>query len=166
MNNRFFRYIGLGVLALTISLLSACLPSFDKSLSPLTIVTSTKEHHTFYVEIPFSQEGRIKGLMHRESLDPQSGMLFWLGSEKPVSFWMKNTLIPLDMIFIAKDGTITRIHENAQPLDETPIPSHGAVMAVLEINGGQASDMGIKPGDKVFHRLFGNADAKGQILTP
>jgi hypothetical protein len=70
------------------------------------------------------------------------------------------------MIFIAKDGTITRIHENAQPLDETPIPSHGAVMAVLEINGGQASDMGIKPGDKVFHRLFGNADAKGQILSP
>ncbi len=166
MNYRFFRYNCFGVVVLAVVFLTACLPSFDKRLSPLTIVTSADEHHIFYVEIPFSQEGRIKGLMHRESLDPQSGMLFWLGSEKPVSFWMKNTLIPLDMIFIAKDGTITRIHENAQPLDETPIPSRGAVMAVLEINGGQASDMGIKPGDKVFHRLFDNADAKGRILIP
>jgi uncharacterized membrane protein (UPF0127 family) len=84
-------------------------------------------------------------------------MLFDFYQEQPVSFWMKNTLIPLDMIFIAADGTIRHIHSNAVPLSTDPIPSQFPVRGVLEINGGSAKLLGIKPGDKVRHPIFGNA---------
>ena len=83
-------------------------------------------------------------------------MLFDFYQEMPVSFWMKNTLIPLDMVFIAGDGTVKHIHANAVPLSTDAIPSEFPVRAVLEINGGSAALLGIKPGDKVKHPIFGN----------
>ena len=100
---------------------------------------------------------RSRGLMFREKLGPYEGMLFDFYQEAPVSFWMKNTLIPLDMVFIAGDGTVRHIHANAKPLSTDTIPSEYPVRAVLEINGGSARLLGIKPGDKVKHPIFGNA---------
>ncbi|MAZ76889.1 MAG: hypothetical protein CMH31_06280 [Micavibrio sp.] len=92
--------------------------------------------------------------MHRTTLAENAGMLFYFGAEQPRSFWMKNTLIPLDLIFVKLDGTIHHIHENAIPKDETPLPSQGNVGAVLEINGGLSKKLGIKPGDTIKHQFF------------
>jgi uncharacterized protein len=84
-------------------------------------------------------------------------MLFDFYREQPVVFWMKNTLIPLDMVFIAADGTIRHVHANAVPLSTDTIPSEAAVRCVLEINGGSARLLGIKAGDTVKHPIFKNA---------
>ena len=111
----------------------------------------------FEVELALDDAHRSHGLMFRKKLGPYEGMLFDFFQEMPVSFWMKNTLIPLDMLFIAADGTIKHIHANAVPLTTDAIPSEFPVRAVLEINGGSAALLGIKPGDKVKHAIFGNA---------
>jgi len=110
----------------------------------------------FEVELALDDAHRSHGLMFRKKLGPYEGMLFDFSQEMPVSFWMKNTLIPLDMLFIATDGTIKHIHANAVPMTTDPIPSQFPVRAVLEINGGSAALLGIKPGDKVKHAMFGN----------
>jgi len=111
----------------------------------------------FDVELALDEAHRSHGLMFRKKLGPYEGMLFDFFQEIPVSFWMKNTLIPLDMLFIAADGTIKHIHANAEPLNTDAIPSKFPVRAVLEISGGSAALLGIKPGDKVRHAIFGNA---------
>jgi uncharacterized membrane protein (UPF0127 family) len=110
----------------------------------------------FEVELALDDAHRSHGLMFRKKLGPYEGMLFDFFQEMPVSFWMKNTLIPLDMLFIAADGTIKHIHANAVPMTTDAIPSEYPVRAVLEINGGSAALLGIKPGDKVKHAIFGN----------
>jgi uncharacterized membrane protein (UPF0127 family) len=124
--------------------------------SSLIVVTGAREIK-FDVELALNDAERSRGLMFREKLGPYDGMLFDFHQEAPVSFWMKNTLIPLDMVFIAGDGTIRHIHANAVPLSTDTIPSQYPVRAVLEINGGSARMLGIKPGDKVRHPIFGNA---------
>ncbi|MFO1085914.1 MAG: DUF192 domain-containing protein [Reyranellaceae bacterium] len=124
--------------------------------SSLIVVTSTREIK-FDVELALTEAERSRGLMFREKLGPYDGMLFDFHQEAPVSFWMKNTLIPLDMVFIAADGTIRHVHANAVPLSTDTIPSEFPVRGVLEINGGSARLLGIKPGDKVKHAIFGNA---------
>jgi len=116
----------------------------------LTIATANGDHH-FNVEVVDKPEGRAQGLMFRTSLAPDAGMLFDFKEERPVSFWMQNTLIPLDMIFIRSDGTIANVHVNAKPLDPTSIPSDGPVAFVLEIPGGRSVELGIKAGDTVLH---------------
>lgn len=105
--------------------------------------------YKFEVEIVTTPESRAQGLMFRKALAPNAGMLFIYPDEKPVSFWMKNTLIPLDMLFLKSDGQIAHIAHNAVPLDESQIDSGAAVKAVLEINGGTAAALGIKEGDRV-----------------
>jgi uncharacterized membrane protein (UPF0127 family) len=110
----------------------------------------------FDIELALNDVERARGLMFRDKLGPYEGMLFDFYQEAPVSFWMKNTLIPLDMVFIAGDGTIRHIHANAVPLSTDTVPSEYPVRAVLEINGGSARLLGIKPGDKVKHTIFGN----------
>ena len=127
--------------------------SFKKS--SLVVVTGGREVK-FDVELALNDAERSRGLMSREKLGPYEGMLFDFYQDAPVSFWMKNTLIPLDMLFIASDGTIRHIHPNATPLSTESIPSQFPVRAVLEINGGSARLLGIKPGDKVRHPIFGN----------
>ena len=97
--------------------------------------------------------------MFREKLGAYDGMLFDFYQDAPVSFWMKNTLIPLDMVFIAGDGTIKHVHANAVPMSTDTIPSEFPVRAVLDINGGSARLLGIKPGDTVKHPIFGNASS-------
>jgi uncharacterized membrane protein (UPF0127 family) len=124
--------------------------------SSLVVVTAVREI-TFEVELALNDAERSRGLMYREKLGPYDGMLFDFYQDAPVSFWMKNTLIPLDMVFIASDGTIKHVHANAVPLSTEAIPSQFPVRAVLEINGGSARLLGIKPGDKVKHPIFGNA---------
>jgi uncharacterized membrane protein (UPF0127 family) len=96
------------------------------------------------------------GLMFRKSMPEGHGMFFQLGRENPgtANFWMKETYIPLDIIFVAKDGRIVNIHRNAKPLDLTPIPSLEPVTAVIEVNAGIADALGIAVGDKVKHRYF------------
>src|SRR5262245_21697885 len=124
--------------------------------SSLIVVTGGRDIK-FDVELALNDAERSRGLMFREKLGPYDGMLFDFYQEAPVSFWMKNTLIPLDMVFIAGDGTIKHVHSNAVPLSTDSIPSQFPVRAVLEINGGSARLLGIKPGDKVKHPIFGNA---------
>ena len=128
--------------------------TFQKS--SLVVVTASREIK-FEVELALNDAERSRGLMYREKLGPYDGMLFDFHQDAPVSFWMKNTLIPLDMVFIAGDGTIKHVHANAVPLSTEAVPSQFPVRAVLEINGGSARLLGIKPGDKVKHPIFGNA---------
>ena len=120
---------------------------------PLDIITAKGPVH-FRVEIADDEAEREQGLMFRTHLDDDQGMLFDFHTTQQVAFWMRNTLIPLDMIFIRPNGTIANIADNTEPYSETPIPSDGPVLGVLEIGGGLTQELGIKPGDKVVHRIF------------
>ena len=119
----------------------------------LEIVTASGVH-VFTVEVARTDEERAKGLMFRKELPEGRGMLFDFKPDQHVSMWMRNTYIPLDMLFINGDGTIRRIAENTVPLSEKTIPSGGPVRGVLEVIGGTAKKLGIKPGDRVAHPLF------------
>lgn len=108
----------------------------------------------FTVEIADTPESQRRGLMFRETLPRASGMLFVYDVPTRAVFWMKNTLIPLDMVFADPSGTVTAVHSNAVPHDETPIDGGEGVLAVLEINGGLAEKMRIKPGTVLRHPAF------------
>ena len=114
-------------------------------------IANAKGDYVFNVEVVDTPEGRAQGLMFRTSLAPDAGMLFDFKESRQVSFWMQNTLIPLDMLFIRHDGTIANIQVNAKPLDPTSIPSDGPVEFVLEIAGGRSAELGIRAGDTVLH---------------
>lgn len=105
----------------------------------------------FSVEIADTDESRALGLMHRESMARSSGMLFIYDRPTSPSFWMRNTLIPLDMIFVDPTGRVSHIHHEAVPLDETPIPGGDNVLMVLEINGGLARALGLSVGSEMRH---------------
>lgn len=121
-----------------------------KSVDDLQITTSS-ESHFFEVEIATTPEEQAKGLMHRTSLGADEGMLFVYPSPVETAFWMKNTLIPLDMIFIDDQRKIVRITANTRPMSLTPRPAPSPVIGVLEINGGRAAELGIQVGDVVTH---------------
>lgn len=108
----------------------------------------------FAVELADTDAERARGLMFREKLASSAGMLFVYDRPGRAAFWMKNTLIPLDMIFADPTGTVLRVHENAVPHDETPIDGGEGVLAVLEINGGLARRLGIGPGTVMRHPAF------------
>jgi uncharacterized membrane protein (UPF0127 family) len=120
----------------------------------IEIVSSTGVH-AFAVELATNDAERERGLMNRKTLPEGHGMLFDFGHEMPVSFWMHNTYIPLDMIFIRADGRVLRIAENAEPLSDKLIPSGGPIRAVLEVIGGTAHKLGIAPEDRVIGSIFG-----------
>ncbi len=105
----------------------------------------------FTVEVADEPRERSQGLMNRESMPRTAGMLFLYDAPQRATFWMKNTLIPLDMIFMDGTGTVTHIHENAIPLDETTIDGGPGVVAVLEINGGLSGRLGIDTGSILRH---------------
>ena len=115
---------------------------------PLTIESSGKTHR-FIVEVAGTGEQQAQGLMFRKSLAPDRGMVFPRDPPGDASFWMKNTLLPLDIIFIRPDGIIARIAENTVPMSLDPVPSLEPVGAVLEIAGGRSAELGIKAGDRV-----------------
>jgi uncharacterized membrane protein (UPF0127 family) len=115
------------------------------------VITSATGEHAFAVDVVDTPETRAKGLMFVQSMAPDKGMLFDFKETRPVSFWMRNTFIPLDMIFIREDGVVANIHVNAVPQDPTSIPSDGPVRYVLEIIGGRSVELGLKAGDTVQH---------------
>ena len=140
-------------LAFLAFLAAACVAAQGAEPDSLEIVTSTGRH-SFQIEIANNDATREHGLMDRRYMAADHGMLFEFDREAPVAFWMKNTYIPLDMIFIAPSGVVTRIVANAEPLSERVVPSGGPCIAVLELNGGIAASIGLKVGDKVHHPFF------------
>jgi uncharacterized membrane protein (UPF0127 family) len=120
---------------------------------PLTIVTKAGPKR-FNVEVMRDDAGRSRGLMFRRNMAADHGMLFDFERDEPVTMWMKNTYLPLDMVFIRPDGTISRIAANTEPLSTAIIPSGSPVSAVLELNAGTAAKLGIQPGDRIEHPLF------------
>mgnify|MGYP001040819701 CR=1 FL=1 len=113
----------------------------------------------FAVEIADDAGERANGLMFRESLPASAGMLFIYERPQPVSFWMKNTLIPLDMVFIGPDGRVNGVHANAVPGDLTPIPGPEGTLMVLEIQGGLAARLGLGEGAELRHPAVDPATA-------
>jgi uncharacterized membrane protein (UPF0127 family) len=114
---------------------------------------------SFKVEIADTDRSREIGMMWRTSVPRGTGMLFDFKRSEPATFWMENTLVSLDLIFIRADGTIANIAANAQPLSRAIIASNGPVLAVLEIGGGEARRLGLAPGQKVSHRIFSRTKA-------
>lgn len=112
----------------------------------------------FSVEVADDPAERAQGLMFVEQMGTMEGMLFVYDTPQSVSFWMRNTLIPLDMVFVDENGVVRSIHSMAQPLDETPIFGGEGIQFVLEINGGMAERLGLSVGDEMQHPSFG-ADA-------
>ena len=108
----------------------------------------------FTIELADEPNERAQGLMHRETMARSAGMLFVFEQPQTVAFWMKNTLIPLDMIFVDRTGRIKHIHENAIPHDETPIPGGDGIYSVLEINAGLSKTYGFQVGDALQHPAF------------
>lgn len=143
---------------LALAVLSGCSPGQEKSHLPTAhiVIDTHKGPVSFDVEMANDPESQKHGLMYRTELAPNAGMLFDFHNEGYRAFWMKNTPLSLDMIFIRGDGTISTISESAIPYSEETIPSSEPVRAVLEINGGRSQDLGIEPGDKVHAAIFGN----------
>ncbi|GAA0484610.1 hypothetical protein GCM10009096_29040 [Parasphingorhabdus litoris] len=112
-------------------------------------VRSGSTAHIFTVELAKTPQEQARGLMFRTDLKPDRGMIFPFDRERMASFWMKNTVIPLDIIFIRSDGTIESIAANTTPYSLEPVQSGEPVTAVLEIAGGRADELGISAGDKV-----------------
>jgi uncharacterized membrane protein (UPF0127 family) len=146
-------------IALTAFLLAACAET-SAALPIETITIDTHKGSTkLTVEVAADQKSQERGLMDRKALDPDAGMLFDFGRPQFVSFWMKDTYIPLDMIFVRADGTISTVEPNAIPLNTESIPSAEPVVAVIEINGGRARDLDIEPGDRVHASIFPTAQS-------
>jgi uncharacterized protein len=127
---------------------------FAQTFESLTIVTRSGQRHSFQVEVARNQNDRAQGLMFRRSMAPDRGMLFDFERVEPVSMWMQNTYLSLDMLFVRPDGTIARIAANTEPLSTRTIPSGEPVLSVLELNAGTAARLGIKAGDRIEHPLF------------
>ena len=125
-------------------------------VEPLRIVSASGSH-LFQVEVMRTMDERARGLMFRRYLPQDRGMLFDFAVEAQVAMWMKDTFIPLDMIFIRKDGTISQIVENTEPHSTRTIASQESVYSVLEVNAGVAARLGFKAGDRVDHPLFAAA---------
>jgi uncharacterized protein len=128
--------------------------SLAQSFESLAIVTQGGQRHTFQAEVARNDADRTQGLMYRRSMPADQGMLFDFGRVEPVSMWMQNTYLSLDMLFIRPNGTIARIAANTEPLSTRTIPSGEPVLAVLELNAGTAARLGIKAGDRVQHPVF------------
>ena len=127
-------------------------PDFAKDT--LVIETDDGTRHTFDIELAVSPTERAYGLMFLTELEENRGMLFDYGRRQRVSMWMKNTFIPLDMLFISEDGTIARIVERTTPRSLRSISSHRRVRGVLEVRGGTVDRLGIEVGDRVIHAIF------------
>jgi hypothetical protein len=134
-----------------------CLPASSEaemSRETLTLVTATGERK-IDIEVARTPDEQARGLMFRTSLPDTAGMLFPYAQPRVLTMWMKNTYIPLDMVFIRPDGIVHRIEVRTEPLSEAVISSGAPMAAVLELAGGASERLGLKPGDKVVHPLFG-----------
>ena len=159
MGTGFTRPSGAVCLASAVLALFLCLAfsaaageKFDSQ--PLAIVTKDGKSHAFTVELAVTPRQREQGLMNRREMAADHGMLFAFGETRQVFMWMKNTYIPLDMLFIARDGKVRAIKENAEPLSEAIIDSKGPIDFVLELNGGTVERLGIRAGNRVENELI------------
>jgi uncharacterized membrane protein (UPF0127 family) len=147
----------IGWLALTLAIVIAA--NAQEPTPPFQVsrleIDASKGRFEFQVELAVTPAERTRGLMFRESLADDHGMLFDFGVPQPVAMWMRNTYIPLDMLFVGADGRISQIAANAEPLSDKVIASNEPVRAVLELRGGITGEIGIKPGDRIIHPLFG-----------
>lgn len=134
-------------------------PQRGLTTMPLQVVSKTGTHQ-FLVELATTYQQQAIGMMGRTNLDPDKGMFFVYGQAERKSYWMKGCLIYLDIIYIRENGRIANIIRNAAPGDLNPRHSRGPVLAVLELAGGRAKELGIRPGDKVIHSIFKAAKAK------
>jgi uncharacterized membrane protein (UPF0127 family) len=149
LGNRLWTTLALIVLVIAIFMRSVSAEGFQT----LKIVTASGTHE-FQVEIAKDDATRALGLMNRRFMPRDHGMLFEFDRDEPVTFWMKNTYIPLDMIFISPTGIVTNIVAKTEPLSERVIPSGPPCVAVLELNGGAAAEIGLKVGDTIRHPFF------------
>ncbi len=152
---RLLSALSLTLFVLVASLMPATAQSGSASstLEPLQIMTASGRHD-FSVEVMRTDEERARGLMYRRFMAANRGMLFDFKTEQPINMWMKNTYLPLDMIFIARNGSVTHVVADTEPLSERIISSNGPAFAVLEVNAGIAAKIGLKPGDRVQHPMF------------
>jgi len=155
----FLAFLTLSVLPASTSVARQAGSLVTFSREPLTIQSGDKVHK-FSVELALNNRQHRQGLMFRRRLAADAGMLFVYRREEKISMWMKNTFIPLDMLFIARDGKIRRVAERAVPMSEAVIGSGAAVVAVLELNAGTASRLGLKPGDRVLSSALGTAPGR------
>ena len=155
------RLLAILFLALSIGGATVALPGAAPALESfrtgtLTIETADGKTHPFTVELAETPQQKMQGLMFRQEMKPDAGMLFVGDRDEVLTMWMKNTFIPLDMVFIAKDGRIAHIRKRAVPQSLETISSGGPVRAVLELNSGTTDRLGIKPGDRVIYDAFKN----------
>lgn len=123
-------------------------PQTGLKVVPLTITSGGKELH-YKVEVAATEDQQATGMMFRTKVPPATGMIFPMNPPREASFWMRNTLVPLDIIFIGADGRVRNIVADAVPHSETPLNSIGQIAAVLELAGGEAARVGLKPGDRI-----------------
>ena len=149
---------GLGVLACAVLVVAASLSlsTSARAADPNLEVDTGSGKHAFTVEMARTNAEREKGLMNRHSMAEASGMLFDFGGDEMLLFWMKDTYIPLDMVFIDHAGRVVSIKRDAKPLDETTISSQVPAAGVLEVNAGVADKIGLKVGDEVKNPIFHN----------
>ncbi|HXZ17327.1 MAG TPA: DUF192 domain-containing protein [Roseiarcus sp.] len=148
-----FRALFMLPVALLILTIGAGDRASSAGLEPLQVVADGRTQE-FKVEVAADDASRERGLMNRRFMPADHGMLFEFPKNAPVSFWMKNTYIPLDLIFLSPAGVVTNIVAMAEPLSERIIPSGPPCAAVLEVNGGVAASIGLKVGDTVKHPFF------------
>jgi uncharacterized protein len=147
--------LGLASLSAVVLMPVAFAEEKQSAVVPLSIATVSGTH-VFSVELMRTDAERERGLMFRRYLPRDRGMLFNFEVAQPVMMWMKNTYLPLDMIFISRTGKVVNIAADTEPLSERVIASAGPVFAVLEVNAGTAASIGLKPGDTVHNEIFGN----------
>jgi uncharacterized membrane protein (UPF0127 family) len=146
--------VGAGLLAFSGAARAQQLATFSKSK---LVIETAKGKFPFDIELALTPPQMEQGLMFRRSLAADAGMLFDYGDPQPVAMWMKNTLIPLDMVFIGKDGTVVDFRERAVPMSLDTIEPKVPARAVLEVNAGTAQRLGLQVGNTVHHAFFGNA---------
>ena len=134
-----------------LALLALATPA--RALDGLEVTTSSGFHH-FEVEIAADEPSREKGLMFRKFMPADRGMLFEFDADMPLTFWMKDTVLSLDLIFVDSHGVVENVAANAEPMSESIIASAAPARAVLELNAGTAASIGLKPGDHVTHPFF------------
>lgn len=147
--------VGAGLMLASAVASAQALVAFPRS--DVEVVTADGRHHRFTVEVATTPEQLAQGLMYRRKMAADAGMLFDFRMERPVSMWMRNTLMPLDMLFIAKDGKVVGFKERAVPGSEEIISAPGMIRAVLELNGGTVARLGLAVGDRVVHPIFAAA---------
>ncbi len=142
------------LLSLVLSVFLLAQGAAAAELERLEFVTKSGVY-AFGVEVMRTPEEQARGLMFRRYMPEDRGMLFAFGENRPIAMWMKNTYIPLDMVFIDRKGVVTSVAHDTEPLSERTIPSNGPAWAVVELNAGAAAAIGLEAGDRVRHSIFG-----------